>query len=60
MLSKEEDLKKIDSVYQRIVISTGKYETDEFGNVINKTTVEDRRRCIAEFIKSYQGDRGYR
>lgn len=56
MFSKEEDLKKIDSAYQRIVISTGKYETDEFGNAINKATVEDRRICIAEFMKSYQGD----
>ncbi len=56
MFSKEEDLKKINLAYQRIVISAGKYETDEFGNAINKATVEDGRRCIAEFIKNHKGD----
>lgn len=57
MFSKEEDLEKIAPAYQRIVISAGEYETDGFSNAINnKVSADERRTCIAEFIKNYQGD----
>ena len=57
MFSKEEDLKKIDSAYPRIVISAGEYETDGFSTAINnKESADERRTCIAEYIKNYQGD----
>ena len=36
MFSKEEDLKKIDSAYPRIVISAGEYETEEFTKILDK------------------------
>lgn len=56
MFSKEEELKKIDLAYQRIVITAGEYETVEFSNAINNASSEERRICIAEYIKNYQDD----
>ncbi len=56
MFSKDEELKKIDSAYQRIVISAGAYETEKFTNAISNTPAENRRICISEFIENYQGD----
>ena len=56
MFSKEEDLKKIDSAYPKIVISTGEYETEGFTKILSKESSDDRRTCIAEYIKNYQGD----
>lgn len=55
MPSKEEQLKKLDSAYQRLIISSGGYETEEFTKILNKESKEGRRVRIAEFIKSYQG-----
>lgn len=57
MFSKEEDLKKIDLAYLRIIISAGEYETSGFSNTIsNKVSADERRTCIAEYIKNYQED----
>ena len=48
MFSKEEDLKKIDLAYPRIIISAGEYETNGFSNAIsNKVSADERRTCIS-------------
>ena len=54
--SKEEKFKKLESAYQRLVISNGNYETEAFTKILNEESKDSRRARVAEFIKTYKGN----
>ena len=54
--SKEEKLKKLESDYQRLLISNGNYETEAFTKILNEESKDSRRIRVAEFIKTYKGN----